>query len=559
MSMDGEIWDLYAKILKKSGISCVFGMVGEGEGLLEAASQCGGLEACTARDQRIAVGMAMGYAQISRGPAVYAASPGPGLVNGLVGVLEAYSASVPLIVISSGTSREAKGTGAFQEFDSLPMMQAVTKWCYRVEHESKAIWALQRAFHMAVNGRQGPVYLEIPHDLVKGPYLWELEAGALPLAPARVQPDADTIDRLSGLLREAEKPVFIAGGGCNDKSTGALFTRLAEHYGAAMFTTASGRGAVNEQHRQAFGNVGLYTLPEARALLEEADLFLVIGSQLEETALLGWEEAAAGRLLIHVDCDYSSLMRALTGELPVLGDASLTLQALLDAVPADLGQRSRERWLERQQQAKAALIRQWGQADYERSPVRSTYLALTEFDADGVILVQDNGLHDMWGYSYPIFTSAAGRTLVPGEQTALGLPMGAALGAKLASAEASVVTIIGDGSYAMGQGALITAAERRLGITFVIINNQGYSWPRFQQAKAGVEVGCEFVLGSELEPYVRSLGGYFAKPGNREELAAALKEAKRRNENGSFALIEIATGWDQDLPVTVLDQYGDIQ
>ncbi|RJG21782.1 thiamine pyrophosphate-binding protein [Paenibacillus thiaminolyticus] len=557
--MDGEIWGLYAKILEESGISYVFGMVGEGEGLLEAASQCSGLTACTARDQRIAVGMAMGYAQISRRPAVYTASPGPGLVNGLLGVLEAHSGSVPLIIISSGTSRKAKGTGAFQEFDSLPMMQAVTKWSYRVEHESKALWALQRAFHMAVNGRPGPVYLEIPHDLVKGPYSLDLETGPLPLAPARIRPAADLIERMSGLLHEAEKPVFIAGGGCNDNSVGALFTGLAEHYGAAMFTTASGRGVVDERHRQAFGNVGLYTLPEARALLEEADLFLVIGSQLEETALLGWEETAAGRLLIHVDCDYSSLMRSLTGELPVLGDASLTLQALLDAVPADRGQKSRDNWLERQQQAKAALIRLWGQADYERSPVRSAFLALTEFDADGVILVQDNGLHDMWGYSYPIFTSAAGRTLVPGEQTALGLPMGAALGAKLASAESSVVTIIGDGSFAMGQGALITAAERRLGITFVIINNQGYSWPRFQQAKAGYDIGCEFVLGSELEPQVRTLGGYFAKPRNHEELAAAFKEAKRRNENGNFALIEIETGWDQDLPVTVLEQYGDFQ
>ncbi|AYB39886.1 thiamine pyrophosphate-binding protein [Brevibacillus laterosporus] len=559
------IWDAYASVLVEQGITKLFGMVGDGAGLIESAYKKEGLHIFTARDQRIAVGMAMGHAQVSGNPAVLVTSPGPGIANCIMGVLEAYSAAVPLIVISNATARNMRGEGAFQETNSIAMMQPVTKWCYRVEHPEKAIWALRRAVFVAVNGKPGPVYLEIPDDLT-----WEeLGSGSFSAdkknldeqGPIFSQPEEQSMRNVFNQLTKAKRPIILLGGGCQHRPfVSELTISLAEAHGLAIFTTASGRGIVDERHPYAFGNVGLYTLPQIKKLLFEADMIIAIGTQLEETALMGWKEALSNTFFVHIDCHYESLERSVHADYRLLGDAQLSLQNLwrISCENMDCGTNSKNEWIKRMQEVKQEALSVWAEIEDIKAPVRSMLKGIEHEFGEHVVLVQDNGLHDMWGYSYPVYTVAPpSRTVVPGEQTALGLPMGISLGAKIADRKAHVIALLGDGSFEMGYSAVGSAAEHQLGITFIVINNGGFSWPRFQQSMSEMEIGCCFQIELNYAALAQSVGGYYKKLTTPNEYQEALKEARLYTEQNKIALLELVVNWDQDLPITVMMQYGD--
>ncbi|NPC91652.1 thiamine pyrophosphate-binding protein [Bacillus sp. WMMC1349] len=550
--MFASIWDLYSYLLKKSNVQKVFAMVGEGEGLLEAA-HLAKLDVYTAKDQRIAASMAMGYAQVSGEPVIYVASPGPGLVNGLTAVLESFSACVPIIIISSGTARTAVGTGAFQELNSVELMKSITKWQYRVEHEDQAEWALKRAMYLAVNGKPGPVYLEIPNDLEQQHY--KKPSSLLQKEAVTICPHREQIRLTADALAKSKRPVFIAGGGCqHSPSFGPSLLSLAEKFQAAVFTTASGRGIVNEHHPHVFGNIGLYGLPEAKELLREGDLFIAFGTQLEETALMGWKDIADQHVLIHIDRDYTSLRKSVEEDVSILGDVSIVVQDLL--LYEAKGEWKRHEWLEKQKSVKDQLINKWTNADFSEQPVRATFQMISETVEEHDILVQDNGLHDMWGYSYPIFINQSGRTLVPGEQTALGVPMGAGIGAKLAQPDSTIMTFIGDGSFEMGKGALDTAYELGIGMIYLIINNGGYAWPRLNQQKMKVSIGCDFREDHQWRHEIQSLQGAFFSPTNKTDLKNAICAARALSKQGKLSLIEICTDWKKDIPYTVQQEYG---
>ncbi|ATO49918.1 thiamine pyrophosphate-binding protein [Brevibacillus laterosporus] len=559
------IWDAYASVLVEQGITKLFGMVGDGAGLIESAYKKEGLHIFTARDQRIAVGMAMGHAQVSGNPAVLVTSPGPGIANCIMGVLEAYSAAVPLIVISNATARNMRGEGAFQETNSIAMMQPVTKWCYRVEHPEKAIWALRRAVFVAVNGKPGPVYLEIPDDLT-----WEeLGSGSFSAdkknldeqGPIFSQPEEQSMRNVFNQLTKAKRPIILLGGGCQHRPfVSELTISLAEAHGLAIFTTASGRGIVDERHPYAFGNVGLYTLPQIKKLLFEADMIIAIGTQLEETALMGWKEALSNTCFVHIDCHYESLERSVHADYRLLGDAQLSLQNLwrMSCENMDCGTNSKNEWIKRMQEVKQEALSVWAEIEDIKAPVRSMLKGIEHEFGEHVVLVQDNGLHDMWGYSYPVYTVAPpSRTVVPGEQTALGLPMGISLGAKIADRKAHVIALLGDGSFEMGYSAVGSAVEHQLGITFIVINNGGFSWPRFQQSMSEMEIGCCFQIELNYAALAQSVGGYYKKLTTSNEYQEALKEARLYTEQNKIALLELVVNWDQDLPITVMMQYGD--
>ncbi|MCU5480541.1 acetolactate synthase-1/2/3 large subunit [Bacillus sp. TE9106W] len=544
-----NIWGLYANKLLEAGIKTIFGMVGDGQGLLEAAYERGEFEVWTARDQRIAVGMAMGYAQKTGKPSVFVTSPGPGLANSAMGILEAFSAAVPMVIVSNGTSRDSRGKAMFQEMDAISFMRPITKWCYRVESPDQALWALQRAFHYAINGKPGPVFIELPDDLIVEDFV-ENEL-ALSVIPLRSVANPDTIERVAKALEKAERPVFIAGGGCRGKQAEQIFREFADIHSAAVFTTASARGIVDEHAQNSFGLIGLYTVPEAKVLLQEADLVLIVGSQLEETAFMGWNELAMSKTTIQIDIDYESLCRSLTTDYVLLGDAYYTLRELNMRIKSKFI--NRKAWQQQIQSVKESILNKWLEVDYEAQPVRATLMMLAEqFGAD-LQLVQDNGLHDMWGYVYPVYAvQPPGRTFVPGEMTALGLPLGVALGTKLATREQPVVAVIGDGSFQMGSSAVVTAVDYGLGITFVILDNGGFSWPRHQQAKLGNQsVGCVFDTKQDWSNLADTAGAFLFRPSNRDELANILARAKRLNLEGKVVIVQLSFDWNQDIPVIV--------
>lgn len=545
------VWDIYADYLHRSKIHTVFGMVGDGVGLLEAAAAQGTFQIIEAYDQRVGVGMAIAYAQTTQTCTIYAASPGPGLANAAIGILEAFSLQLPLLILSNGVDRRLKGSGAFQEFNSLSFMSAITKWAYRVESEHKLIWALQRAMHLSVNGCRGPVFLEVPDDLIQ--CITPIRGDHCPVDSLllRASPDPEHLCKLATQLQQAKRPLFIVGGGCRNANVEGHLTHCIERSGAAVLSTASGRGAVPEDHPAFCGLMGLYCSAPAESVIASADFILIAGSQLEETCLMGMPAFSKEAYIVQLDTNPDVIARVVTIQLGLLGDSYLTFKALSKLMPSQVNS---ERWTAWDQTIQAVRLKQHqvlcGNLDFNRFPVRSLFQALNKVYGPSVQLVLENGLQDMWGYFFPLHqVLSGGSSYGPGEQTGLGLALGMAVGAKVAYPNKAVVAVIGDGAFAFGNIALRTAQKLSLGITVIMLNNQGFAWPkRFQKTR----VGCDFNMHASFQNLAAELSAFYSAPRSETALKDSLLQAAQHNLRQRLAMIELVVAAEQaDIPMGV--------
>ncbi|MFE6937779.1 thiamine pyrophosphate-binding protein [Streptomyces chartreusis] len=539
-------WDLIARTIADAGCRLVIGLPSDEPGLLDAADRHPDLEALGVRDQRVGACAAIGHTAVSGRPAVLALNSGPSFVNALTGLLEASSLGCSTVVITTRIPASELGRGGFQQLDQLAMAAPLAKWSFLVEQADQLVWALRRAVHMAVNGAPGVVVLEIAHEVLES----DLRA-AEPMGSVRrlttVAPD-EAVEEAARLLRHAQRAVVVAGGGAKAAGAGEVLLGLAERLDAPLFTTASGRGVIDENHPLAQGLIGLYTSPAAQPLLDDADLVFVIGSRLEETARMGWFSQGAGRL-IQLDSDPAAFSLVAEADVNLLGDAALTLRRLLGVLGARDLDATDSAWRRRIGQVQHEPRPAPGAEDMALSAPDAISATIDAFGRD-LILVQENGLHDMWGYYYPVVSVSDRSTVIsPGEQTMVGFGLGAALGAAVTDRSRPTVVICGDGAAEMSLAALPTAAEQNCGVTVLMLDNRGFGWPRFVRSHSDSDDSLtRFATPSHVGRVVESLGGWTACPATREELAAALEKARLVTADGGIALISVRVADDDIAP-----------
>jgi acetolactate synthase I/II/III large subunit len=557
-------WDIVAAILARAGCRAVFGLPSDEYGLVDAAAREPGLDVLATRDQRVAACAAAGHAQISGVPAVLAVNSGPSFANAITALLEAASVCAPIVVVTTRIPARQLGRGGFQEVDQMALAAAFAKWRVRVESPERLEWALRHAVRQAVNGRPGVTVVEIADEVVQaGPGLpgdgdgRPFVAGLAnsPVQRLRSVPTDDDVERAGRLLARARRPLIVAGGGARSSDAGPALSLLAESCGAMILTTASGRGTVPEDHPLSCGLVGLYLTPPFDTLADAADVVVVVGSRLEETARMRWHGLDRAEI-IHIDCDPGAFGTWVEPAVALVGDAALTARhlslavqrAARNALPNTAG--AREAWADRIEDARrrAAGLRT---EDWSLSPVRTVFAALREVFPDAVV-TQENGLHDLWGYHRPVFEVGSGTTVVtPGEQTMMGFGTTAAVGAAMAAPDRPVIAVSGDGALAMSEAALVTAAEHGIGLTVVMLDNKGLGWPRLMRREAGDDHAVTRFSASTTPAVVRSLSGLVAEPADRGELLSALREARRRGGEGRLTLIRVPAD-DEDVPAGVV-------
>lgn len=566
MNTGNHLWDVVAETLAGAGCDAVFGLPSDEPGLLDAAGAREELRAVAVRDQRVAACAAIGHAAVSGRPAVLAVNSGPSFANALTGLLEASSLGAPVVVVTTRVPVAGIGRGGFQYTDQAVMAGPLVKWSVLVEREEQLVWALRRAVHLAVNGSPGVVLVEIADEVPR--HLPSAAAGRAVGAVRRVRAAADPKDvrRAAALLAGARLPVVVAGGGCRPAGAGPAVRRLAELLGAPVFTTASGRGTVDEAHPLACGLVGLYTTPPADELLADADVVLAVGSRLEETARMGWDSFGAAAL-VHVDIDPAVFFTVVEPEVALLGDARLVVEQLagaLEGIPASATERGVAR-LTRVRKVREELYARHGRpgqdggdgTQEEELTVPAALRAVQEVFSRDAVLVQENGLHDMWGYHFPVVSvSDRARVVGPGEQTMVGFGLPAAVGAALAAPGRETVLVCGDGALEMGLSALPTAVEQGVGVTVLVLDNGGYGWPRFMRSAEGAPEGLtRFTAPGHVRAAVAAAGGRTARCATAGELAVALREARDANRAGVPAVIIVPVG-DADVPVGVRGLFG---
>lgn len=539
-------WNYVAESLEASGVRVVFGLPGDGEDLFAAVARRNGVRIVTARDQRVAGFMAWGYSLVSGQPAVCAVGGGPGLTNLLTPLLEACSSASPIVVLVAASPITWRARGGFQGADHIDMARSVTKWRFQVTDAVQVPWALRRAFHMAVNGVPGPVMLEIPNGIGEPR---AAPARTLLTAPLRHQADPSDIDRVAAVCSNAKRPAFIVGGGARE--AGEEIARLAKYLSAAVFVTASGRGAIDESLPLMMGVVGIYMLDEARQVLTEADVVIAWGSRLEETATLSWTLPREETAIIQVDTSPESIGVAYPQALGVLGDCRLVARQLFEAV-RHVPQHKRESWMQRVTEARQkmeAWVHQYRDTAHSGEIAAGLVApAVVNVFGSNSVIAFENGLLDMWGYHFPLCVLPHGcRAIAPAEQTAMGCGAAAALGAAVAT-DSPVACIVGDGAFHFILTDLATAVVERLGVTFVVLDNGGYGWVRYRQSQMRIKpTGCIFDA-SYLERMATAAGCQVWTATSMVTLESVLQQAKAYNAVGVPAVIRVPLRWDQIAP-----------
>ncbi|MEU0167326.1 thiamine pyrophosphate-binding protein [Streptomyces iakyrus] len=534
-------WSVAASVLTASGVRTVFGLPGDDMYALEAAHEAG-IRFVLCRDQRNAVFMATGWAIQSGEVGVAVVGKGPAVTNTVTGLLESAASAAPVLLLSGGTGAQHRGSGAFQELDQLAVVAPLVKYAARVDHPDRLVPTLRRALLVARHER-GPVYVEIPEHLLCETPL------AVPAAPDVSELPSEIVTRgdsaVLETLRAARRPVLLVGGGMRHENAGRDVERLAERMGAAVFSTASGRGSVDEASPYFCGLAGLYTPQQAARLWQETDCVVALGSRLEETATFQWPDTI-GRDVPVVQVNVTAADFATTFQGPkALAPAGATVRSWLARLPAEPAD---QEWTATVRSVHTELHTAHqelldGLARSEDLHIAEVLRALdAELPADR-ILVQENGLQDMWSYKYPLYACASGAgSVVPSEQTSLGFGAAAALGVRLAAPERPVVAFVGDGAFTMAAADLPTAVKNSGGgLLYVVLRNGGYGWLQVQLDQRENPVGDHaFVDPESVRAQAPQIPGlHQVTVWDKESLAADVAQAWQKCAAGEVVVLNV--------------------
>ena len=493
---------LLAGLLAEHGVRHVFGVPGgQTLALYDGITGHGGLEHVPVRDERSAAYAADAYARVTGRAGVCDATVGPGAAKLPSGLAEALGASVPVLALVSDlparlAPHRYRGA-ASQALDQAALLAPVTKWQAAVPDAGTLPALVRQAFREATTGRPGPVALFLPQDVLDGPagpaggpgHGGAGGGARFGRFPAfRPVPEPGDVAAATAVLRTAQRPFILAGGGVLHSAAGTDLVALAERLSAAVGTTLSGKGTIAEDHPLAVGVTGSMGTGAAAAALAEADVVLLAGAKASGGATFSWTLPRPDQRVVQVDVDPAELGRAFGWAVPVLADARQGARALLAALDAPPGEGpvspepDRAPWRARL----GGLTAAWRAArDAERAsgavPIApQRVLAEIEGALGGQdILICDASLASGWGGAYLEQRRPGRRVLTPRGQAGLGYALPAAIGVSHARPRHRAVALTGDGALGYAAGELATVTEQALPVTVIVLNNRSWGWIRW--------------------------------------------------------------------------------
>lgn len=534
-------WNAVVQALRAEGVEYVFGFPGDPRQLIPELVSESEIKFVLVRHEASAVSIAYAYARVTGKVGICFASPGPGTGNLVSGLLEATSGCLPIIALANGTDNRSDGMGAFQEFDAQGIMRPVTKWTTRVTDPAKIPWVMQRAFTIAVNGKPGAVFIEIPSDIG----LNETEIGDYRpyLGRQRMRPDATSVQAAVELLSRSQRPLLICGGGAVTSGAAEQVRTLSEAAGIPVFTTPGGRGIISEAHDLSLGQVGLYFTDVGKSYYDKADLIFSIGSRLEAFSTGSWQFFPQNARFIQLDIDPNTIAMNWRPDVALIGDAALSLSDILTELKPGVDNMRRNARIQEIKAEKTEYLKAVEQEiNQKQQPIRPPQVvgAINKIFGSDTILVKENGATDLWCYYWPYYRVLDVGDCVPmAEQTAMGLGVVGTIGAKLGKPNKKVVCVTGDAALQMAMMELATAAELKCGVTWVVMNNQCLGWPQYHQVLLGQPtVGTNFEVSPDFVKLAESQGCKGIRVTDPEMVEPALTEALRANAEGIPVLVD---------------------
>lgn len=526
-----------AEILRREGISVIFGY--PRNGVLEPAAEIG-IRPIIVRQERTGVHMADALSRLTRGRhmGVFAMQHGPGTENAYGGVAQAYSESVPVLVLPQGYARRIAHVP--NNYNASMSMRDVTKHAEPIVLPEEVCNVMRRAFTQLRNGRPRPVLVELPSDVMAEEIDDELDYR--PVVRTRSAPDPEAVRQAAEMLVAAKRPVIYAGQGVHWAEAYEELQELAELLAAPVSTSLEGKSCFDETHPLALGSGGAAVPGQLRHFLDNADLIFGIGCSFAETAF--GVRMPLGKRVIHATLDPADFNKSVACEFALAGDARLTLAMLLEAC-RELLDAPRDDALVAAEIAKveAEWMKEWLPLltceDTPLSPYRVLWDLQQTVDVANTIITHDSGsprdqLSPFWKTTSPL------SYLGWGKSTQLGYGLGLALGAKLACPEKLCINVWGDAAIGFTGMDFETAVRERLPILSILLNNSSMAIERPVMPEATERYRATDISGNYAD-FARALGGYGERVTKPGEIRAAIERGVAATMNGQPALIEFIT------------------
>jgi thiamine pyrophosphate-dependent acetolactate synthase large subunit-like protein len=464
---------ILARSLRRMRVDTFFYIMGGPMLAAETASVEEGIRAIDVRHEQAAAMMAHAYGRVKNTLGVCMAASGPGATNLVTGVANAWADCAPLLAIGGSAPLSQRGKGAFQEMDQVAAFKPITKWAEQVTDPRRVPEFVLAAVRQALSGRPGPVYLDMPGDILYK-QVEEDEVSYPDLDPStlRVRPRGDPalIDDAIRLLARAERPLLLTGSGILWSAAENELQQFAERAGIPFYTTPQGRGVIPDDHELSF-------LTARSTAFREADLILLVGTRINYViGHLAPPRFNASAKLIQVDIDATEIGHNRPADVGIVGDARAVLRQLLDAGDRIDSKRyaSWRQHLQDIEQSKRADAEQSMSTDQQPiHPLRLCKEVRDFLDRDAILVVDGQEILNYGRQSIPTFVPRHRLNSGVFGTMGVGLPFG--VGAKVAKPEKQVLVLHGDGSFGLNAMELDTCARFKIPVVTVVSLNGGWT------------------------------------------------------------------------------------
>ena len=541
---------ILAKALRKQGCDEMFFLMGGPMLLAETECANEGIRMVDVRHEQAAAMMAHAYARLRTKPAACMAASGPGVTNLVTGLCNALVDCTPVVAVGGCSPVGQFGKDVFQEIDQMRIMEGCVKWSTRVHDPRRIPEIVDIAFQQAMAGKPGPVYIDMPGDVLytkvpEDEINWT--TSGRPLLRSRPAGQQDLIDETAALLAASERPVIVSGSGILWSEASEAMQRFVDASGIPFYTTPQGRGVVPEDHPWHYATM-------RSTAFREADCILILGTRLNY--IVG--HAAPPRFnadarIVRIDIDQTEIAQSPRPiDIGIVADARTALEQLMAAIDGRFGADRFRAWRDRLAEGEAEKrARPGGNAQSDDTPIHPLRLCeeVKNFmNRDAVLVVDGQEILNYGRQSMPTYTP--GHRLNSGPFGTMGVGLPYAIGAKVAKPDKQVICVHGDGS--MGINAMELEAAQRQGIPVLVVVSCNGGWTADpNREKIGRDLS--YVRFDKIAQALGCYGEQVEEPG---EIRAALERGQAEVDKGRVAVINVVTDYRARAGTVAFTQYS---
>ncbi len=457
---------LFVKALQEEGVDTIFGYPGGTvTDLFDELYKQDEIEVVLPRHEQGLLHEAEGYAKSTGKVGVCLVTSGPGATNIMTGLADAHYDNIPLVCFTGQVPLSLIGNDAFQEVDIVGMTRSITKYGVTVRDRKDLGKIIKMAFHIASTGKPGPVLIDLPKDIqtASGPAEYPESVQIRGYKPNE-SVHIGQLKKAYKLLKSAKKPLILAGGGVNIAKANDLMKEFAEKMNVPVVTTIMGKGAIQTTHPLYIGNTGMHGKYACNKAVSECDVLFSIGTRFNDRITGDLNEFAPKAKIVHIDVDTASISRNVVVDVPIVSDAKLALEKLLEwAEPKDT-----TAWQEK--------IKAWNEKNplemrRDRGMTPQMIMERINNTFDEAIFVTDVGQNQMWATQY-LDIDEKRQMITSGGLGTMGFGFPAAIGAKIGNRDKEVVCVTGDGGFQMNIQEMATAIVQGTPVIICLLNNQ---------------------------------------------------------------------------------------